>query len=61
MSLPIRRSEAFVVDVASQFAWYLENATEAIAWRFVDAVDATLGLLAEQPEQGRVRNFRDPR
>jgi len=61
MSLPIRRSDTFVVDVASQFAWYLENADESIAWRFVDAVDATLTSLALHPEQGRARNFRDPR
>lgn len=60
MSLPIHKAEAFVVDAASHFAWYVEQTGEEVAWRFVAAVEATLESLSAHPGQGRVRRFRHP-
>lgn len=60
MKRDLVRSEAFVVDVASQFAWYATEAGEPTAWRFVNAVEATIGQLVQYPEQGRLRQFASP-
>ena len=60
MSLSVHKTETFVVDVASQFTWYLVEAGEPTAWRFIEAVDATLNLLGRHPEQGRRRHFSHP-
>ena len=60
MKRSLVRSEAFVVDVASQFAWYANEAGEPIAWRFVDALEITIDQLARFPEQGRLRPFASP-
>ena len=60
MKRSLVRSEAFVVDVASQFAWYANEAGESTAWRFVDALEVTIGQLGQFPEQGRLRHFASP-
>ena len=44
-----------------QFGWYVREAGERAAWRFLNAVESVIGQLADQPEVGRVRRFRDER
>jgi len=59
MNLSLRRSEDFNGDFDLQYRWYLENANPTVAARYLDAVWATLKLLATQPELGRRRKFRN--
>jgi|SRR5205823_6172235 len=60
MSLALQRSEFFNRDFDLQYRWYLANAGERVAERYLVAVMATLRSLAEQPEIGRRRAFRHP-
>jgi plasmid stabilization system protein ParE len=60
MSLAVQEAEIFEADVARQFAWYLDEAGELLAWRFKRAVDSTLFKLAALPDLGRKRHFRNP-
>jgi plasmid stabilization system protein ParE len=60
MKLALHRSDDFNRDFDLQYRWYLEQAGEAVAERYLEAVLATLRLLAAQPELGRRRNFRHP-
>jgi toxin ParE1/3/4 len=48
-------------DVLEQAIYLGEEATEEVALRFVDAVDAALRRLADTPEVGRLRELRSPR
>ena len=61
MSLPVEKSQLFETDVTGQFAWYVAEAGEPVAWRFLAAVELTLAKLAKQPEMGSLRRFRNPR
>jgi toxin ParE1/3/4 len=58
VSLSLERSDDFWDDLARQVDWYRDEAGPAVALRFVDAVEATLRALLEQPGVGRLR-FRD--
>lgn len=60
MKLPPRRADDFNEDFDRQYRWYLAEADEAVAERYLAAVLSTLRLLAEQPELGRRRKFRHP-
>lgn len=60
MTLALHRSDEFNRDFDLQYRWYLEQAGEAVAERYLEAVLATLHLLATQPELGRRRKFRHP-
>lgn len=60
MKPSLHRSNDFNRDFELQYQWFLENADETIAGRYLDAVLATLRLLASQPGLGRLRNFRHP-
>jgi toxin ParE1/3/4 len=60
MSLPLRRSEDFDGDFDLQYRWYLTHADARLAERYLEAVWATLQLLAAHPELGRQRKFRHP-
>lgn len=60
MNLALHRSDDFNLDFDLQYRWYLEQAGEAVAERYLDAVLATLRLLATQPGVGRRRKFRHP-
>jgi len=60
MTLALHRSDHFNRDFDWQYRWYLEQAGEAVAERYLEAVLATLRLLATQPDLGRRRNFRHP-
>lgn len=61
MNRALRKSALFETDVAMQFGWYVREAGERTAWRFFDAVEIAIGRLAEQPEIGRLRQFKDQR
>jgi plasmid stabilization system protein ParE len=60
MSLTLRRSDDFLGDFDNQYRWYLAEAGEAVAGRYVDSVWRTLGELAARPGLGRLRRFRHP-
>jgi plasmid stabilization system protein ParE len=60
MKLSWHRSDDFNRDFDLQYQWFLENADEAVAGRYLDAVLATMRLLATQPGLGRLRKFRHP-
>ena len=58
MNPAVQRADSFIADYQRQFAWYVENAGEEVAWRFFEEVDRTLGKLERQPDLGRLRRFR---
>lgn len=60
MSLALQRSNLFIADFDLQFRWYLSQAGETIADRYLDSVERTLHVLAEQPGLGRKRQFVHP-
>jgi toxin ParE1/3/4 len=60
MTLALHRSDDFNRDFDLQYRWYLEQAGQAVAERYLNAVLATLRLLATQPDLGRGRKFRHP-
>jgi len=60
MKLSLYRSQDFNADFDQQYRWYLEQAGEDLAERFLAAVLATLKTLAVQPDLGRRRKFRHP-
>lgn len=60
MSLVIEKSPLFHADVTGQFEWYFDQAGDELAWRFFNAVDATLLKLSHQSDLGRLRYFRNP-
>lgn len=48
-------------DLAAQSDWYHDKAGLDIAERYLDAVQATVRVLQEQPDLGRLRKFRAAR
>jgi toxin ParE1/3/4 len=60
MTLALHRSDDFNRDFDLQYRWYLEQAGEAVASRYLDAVLTVLRLVANQPGLGRPRKFRHP-
>ena len=60
MNLTLHRSDDFNRDFDLQYRWYLEQAGEAVAERYLQALLSTLRLLAAQPGLGRLRKFRHP-
>ena len=60
MNLQLQRSDVFIADFEQQARWYLREAGETVARRYLSALDATLSLLCQQPGIGRVRRFRHP-
>lgn len=61
MSRDIQRGPLFEEDFVRHFAWYAREAGARIAWRFHDELGLTLHRLANLPDVGRIRCFRDPR
>jgi plasmid stabilization system protein ParE len=59
--MTIRKSEYFISDVERQFQWYLANANEEIADRYLDAVEATCQLLRRHPLIGPRGGFSHPK
>jgi toxin ParE1/3/4 len=60
MRLAVRKSELFLADLDVQFRWYEAEASEEVAWRYLMAVDRTVGELAERLDAGRLRHFEHP-
>ena len=58
--MSLQRADEFNADFDQQYSWYVEKAGEEIAERFLRAVANTLPLLAERPDSGRRRKFRNP-
>ena len=48
-------------DILRQYEWYLTQAGDEIAQRFLDAVEAAVNLLRRSPDIGSPRAFRNPR
>jgi toxin ParE1/3/4 len=55
-----RRPQARL-DILEQAIYLGEEASEEVALRFIEAVDAAFRRLASTPEIGRRRDFRNPR
>lgn len=60
MKRSLHRAEDFNTDFDQQYRWYLEQAGQDLAERFLDAVLVTLRSLAGQPDLGRQRKFHHP-
>jgi len=60
VSLKLQRADAFVADFEQQARWYVQEAGETVASRYLAALDATLILPCQQPGIGRLRRFRHP-
>ena len=60
MKAGIERSEFFRTDFALQYGWYLEEAGERVAERYMAAVEDALRRLTVNPKLGRLRKFRAP-
>ncbi len=58
MSLPPGISGRAEADLSPQYRWYLDNASVAVAERFLASFDATVAALARHPGMGRIRRFR---
>src|SRR3954452_8472128 len=61
MSLALQRSQWFIADFESQIRWYVRNAGESVAVRYLAGLQRTLQLLARHPDLGRLRHFRNPK
>jgi toxin ParE1/3/4 len=61
MTAILRRNPFFTTDVHRQFSWYWDEAGADVAWRFEGAVEQTLIVVAQHPDLGRLRHFRNPR
>jgi plasmid stabilization system protein ParE len=57
----VRKSGDFVADVERQFQWYAANAGWDVAEKYLVAVQATCGLLADHPRLGPLARFTNPR
>jgi toxin ParE1/3/4 len=60
MKLLLHRSADFNADFDQQYRWYLGEAGEEVAERFLTGVLTTLRSLTEFPDLGRRRKFRHP-
>ena len=60
MILALERADFFIRDFELQAGWYVHQADEEVARRYLQALDATLQLLRVQPGLGRTRRFRHP-
>ena len=60
MKLTLHRAEEFNADFDRQYRWYLDQAGEAVAGNFLNAVAVTLPLLANQPEIGTPAKIPQP-
>jgi toxin ParE1/3/4 len=58
VSLALARADAFIADFEQQARWYVREAGEEVARKYLRALEATLLGLCEHPAMGRVRRFR---
>ena len=59
--MSVRKSDDFIADVERQYFWYLKNANEDVADRYLPAVEATCRLLDQHPQLGPRGGFKHPR
>ena len=59
--MSVRKSDDFIADVERQYRWYLKNANEDVAERYLNAVEATCRLLGQHPQLGPRGGFDHPR
>ena len=59
--MSVRKSDDFIADVERQYRWYLKNANEDVAERYLTAVEATCRLLDQHPQLGPRGGFDHPR
>jgi plasmid stabilization system protein ParE len=55
VSLSLQQADYFWADLTWQVGWCRDKASPEVAERFVDAVEATLNVLVQQPDIGRAR------
>lgn len=48
----VRKSDVFIADLERQFEWYVLNAGQTVADRYLDAVEGTCNLLDSIPNWG---------
>lgn len=60
MNDSLHRADEFNRDFDFQYRWYLEQAGEGVAERYLEAVRETLHLLVAQPGIGQRRKFHHP-
>lgn len=60
MRLPVHRADDLIADFDRQYRWYLVEAGETIAEKYLAAVTITLKSLEKRPDLGRRRRFRNP-
>ena len=60
MSRAIQKARDFTADFECLFAWYVDKAGVAVAWRFQAALDKSLAKLSIHSDLGRPRHFRHP-
>lgn len=60
MSLNVRYSERFEIDVCLQADWYVEQGASDKAVKFAQAVEQTLALLARHPFIGANCGYDEP-
>ena len=61
MSRAIQMALDFTADFENLFGWYVDKAGEEVAWRFQEALDASLVRISVRPDLGRPRHFRHPK
>jgi plasmid stabilization system protein ParE len=60
MTLAVTKADEFKADFAKYFSWYVQEADEAIAWRFQAAMEVALNRVAQTPELGSFCRWRHP-
>lgn len=60
MSLRASISARAEADLTHQYRWYVDNASEDVAERFLAEFGATVSKLLQHPHLGRRRKFRAP-
>ena len=59
--MSVHKSDAFISDVEGQYEWYAIHADGDIAERYLQAIEATCGLLEHHPLIGPRTGFSHPR
>lgn len=59
--MKVRRTDDFIADVERQYEWYLSNASNEVAERYLGMVEATCALLADHPLIGAPLDTTQPR
>ena len=59
--MSVCRSDDFIADLERQFEWYVVNAGQEVAERYLAAVAATCQILGQHPQLGLQAGFAHPR